>query len=106
MRVIQGTAEVAGSLDRPVLTIGNFDGLHVGHQAIMRTIVDRARDLGGQSVVYTFDPHPRKVVRPERAPRMLTTLDQKLEMLEALGVDAVVVEPFDAAFAQTRRDAI
>ena len=100
MRVIRGTADVAGSLDRPVLTIGNFDGLHVGHQAIMKTIVDRSRDLAGESVVYTFDPHPRKILQPDRAPRMLTTLEQKLEMLESLGVDAVVVEPFDATFAR------
>ena len=101
MRAIRGTAEVAGSLERPVLTIGNFDGLHVGHQAIMRTIVERARNLAGQAVVYTFDPHPRKVIRPEAAPRMLTTLAQKLEILEDLGVDVVVIEPFDEAFSKT-----
>ena len=70
----------------------------------MRTIVARARDLAGQAVVYTFDPHPRKVVQPDRAPKMLTTLVQKLEMLEALGVDVVVVEPFDTAFAQTSQE--
>lgn len=101
MQAIRGTAEIAGSLECPVLTIGNFDGLHVGHQAIMRTIVERARNLGGQAVVYTFDPHPRKVVQPDAAPRMLTTLAQKLEMLEALGVDVVVIEPFDLAFSKT-----
>ncbi len=101
MQLIRGTAEVGGSLECPVLTIGNFDGLHLGHQAIIRTIVDRARDLGGQAVVYTFDPHPRKVVQPDRAPQMLTTLEQKLEKLAEFGVDVVVVEPFDTAFAQT-----
>jgi riboflavin kinase/FMN adenylyltransferase len=104
LRAIRGTAEVAGSLERPVLTIGNFDGLHLGHQAIMRTIVDRARNLAGQAVVYTFDPHPRKVVQPQAAPRMLTTLSQKLELLEALGVDVVVIEPFDEVFSKTSHE--
>jgi riboflavin kinase / FMN adenylyltransferase len=84
-----------------VLTIGNFDGLHLGHRTIMQIVVERARALRGESVVYTFDPHPRKVLQTERAPRLLATLDQKLELLEALGLDVVVVEPFDRAFAAT-----
>jgi riboflavin kinase/FMN adenylyltransferase len=82
-----------------VLTAGNFDGVHVGHQRIMATVTARARALGGSAVVYTFDPHPRRVLTPERAPRLLTTLEQKLELLAELGVDAVVVEPFDRDFA-------
>jgi riboflavin kinase/FMN adenylyltransferase len=104
VQVIRGTAEVGSSLERAILTIGNFDGLHVGHQAIMKTIVERARDVGSQSVVYTFDPHPRRVIRPEGAPRMLTTLEQKLEMLEAVGIDVTVVEPFDAEFSKTSHE--
>ena len=83
-----------------MLTAGNFDGVHVGHQRIMETVTSRARALGGTSLVYTFDPHPRRVLTPERAPKLLTTLEQKLELLAELGVDAVVVEPFDRAFAQ------
>jgi riboflavin kinase/FMN adenylyltransferase len=83
-----------------VLTAGNFDGVHVGHQRIMQTVTARARALGGTSLVYTFDPHPRRVLTPERAPKLLTTLEQKLELLAEQGVDAVVVEPFDHAFAQ------
>jgi riboflavin kinase/FMN adenylyltransferase len=83
-----------------VLTAGNFDGVHVGHQRIMQTVTSRARALGGSSLVYTFDPHPRRVLTPEHSPKLLTTLEQKLELLEAQGVDAVVVEPFDAAFAR------
>jgi riboflavin kinase/FMN adenylyltransferase len=82
------------------LTAGNFDGVHVGHQRIMQTVTARARALDGTSLVYTFDPHPRSVLTPERAPRLLTTLEQKLELLEAQGVDAVVVEPFDLDFAR------
>jgi riboflavin kinase/FMN adenylyltransferase len=97
---VRGTAALKRSLRRPVLTIGNFDGLHVGHRAIMKTILARARDLGGEAVVYTFDPHPRKVLHPDRAPRLLTTLDQKFELLEEMGVDVVIVEPFDRSFAE------
>ncbi len=103
MRVVRGSAQLSAPLPCCVLTAGNFDGVHVGHQRIMETVTARARALGGTSLVYTFDPHPRRVLTPERAPKLLTTLEQKLELLEALGVDAVVVEPFDLAFA--RQDA-
>jgi riboflavin kinase/FMN adenylyltransferase len=97
---VQGTAALKRVLRRPVLTIGNFDGLHVGHRAIMKTVLARARDLGGEAVVCTFEPHPRKVLHPDRAPRLLTTLDQKLELLEEMGVDLTIVEPFDREFAE------
>jgi riboflavin kinase/FMN adenylyltransferase len=101
LRVIAGAAALEQPLLRPVLTVGNFDGLHLGHQAILATVVRRARDLRGEAVVYTFDPHPRKVLRPESAPGLLVTLEQKLELLAAAGVDAAVVEPFTADFART-----
>lgn len=99
MEWVRGSAALERRLTRPVLTIGNFDGLHVGHRAIMETVVGRARDLSGEAVVYTFEPHPRKVLQPERAPRLLMTFDQKLEMLEAMGVDVAIVEPFDENFS-------
>ncbi len=66
----------------------------------MDIVTSRARALGGAAVVYTFEPHPRKVLQPDRAPRLLTTLEQKLELLEAQGVDAVIVEPFTREFAR------
>lgn len=97
---MRGTAALKRALRRPVLTIGNFDGLHVGHRAIMRTVLARARDLGGEAVVYTFEPHPRKVLRPDRAPQLLTTLDQKIELLSEMGVDVTIFEPFDREFAE------
>ena len=100
MKVVRGSAELGSPPTRCVLTAGNFDGVHVGHQRIMHTVTTRARALGGTSLVYTFDPHPRRVLTPEHAPKLLTTLEQKLELLAEQGVDAVVVEPFDRAFAQ------
>ena len=73
MRVIAGSAAVERSLRSPIVTIGNFDGVHLGHRAILRTVTARARDLAGESVVFTFDPHPRKVLQPDRAPRPLVS---------------------------------
>jgi riboflavin kinase/FMN adenylyltransferase len=98
LEVVRGTAALTRKLVRPVLTIGNFDGLHVGHRAIMATVVERARAHDGEAVVYTFHPHPRKVVQPDRPPKLLTTLDQKLELLESFGVDVTILEPFDTDF--------
>jgi riboflavin kinase/FMN adenylyltransferase len=100
VRIVQGSRTLEKPLERAVLTVGNFDGLHVGHQRIMKTVTTRARAFDGQSAVYTFEPHPRKVLDPERAPRLLTTLEQKLELLEAAGVDVTIVEPFDRDFAR------
>jgi len=99
LQVFPGSAALDRPLESPVVTIGNFDGVHRGHRAIMETVVSRARVLSGEAVVYTFEPHPRRVLVPERAPALLATLDQKLERLEELGVDVVIVEPFDREFA-------
>jgi len=87
-----------------VLTIGNFDGVHLGHRAILDTVIARARALEGEAVLYTFDPHPRKVLQPGRALDLLATMDQKIELLEEAGIDVLIVEPFDLAFARTSPD--
>jgi riboflavin kinase/FMN adenylyltransferase len=86
-------------LRQPIVTVGNFDGLHVGHRAIMDTVVARARASSGTAVVYTFDPHPIRILRPAQAPRLLTTHEQKVELLEQTGIDVLIVEKFDAEFA-------
>ena len=98
MEVVHGTAALERRLTRPVLTIGNFDGLHLGHRAIMQIVTERAHAQRGEAVVYTFEPHPRKVVRPHDAPKLLCTLEQKLELLDAMGCDVAIVEPFDRSF--------
>ena len=84
------------------VTIGAYDGVHLGHQAVLRELRRRATEAGGlRSVVVTFDRHPASVVRPESAPRLLTDIDQKLEVLRATGdVDEVRVVPFDHARSQ------
>lgn len=83
-----------------VLSIGNFDGVHRGHQAVLRLLVERAATLGTAAAVMTFDPHPVAVLRPERAPRLLTTLDQRLELIGRTGVDATLVVPFTRELAR------
>ena len=101
MKVVHGSAALERPPRRPVLTIGNFDGIHIGHRAILETVTDRARALDGEAVVYTFDPHPRKVLRGGEPPCLLTTTEQKLELLEAAQIGLVVLEPFDVAFSRT-----
>lgn len=101
MRYIAGSDAIGEALVQPVVTVGNFDGIHLGHRAILETVTRRARALEGEAVVYTFEPHPRKVLQPERAPRLLTTLEQKLELLEASGVDVAIIEDFTLEFART-----
>lgn len=100
MDLVHGTAALTRPLVRPVLTIGNFDGIHVGHRIILETVITRARALAGEAVLFTFEPHPRKVLMPESPPRLLATLEQKLEILEEIGLDVVILEPFDRAFAR------
>ncbi len=90
--------------DGSVVTIGAYDGVHVGHQAVIAEVRRRAGDAGLASVVVTFDRHPASVVRPETAPRLLTDLEQKLELLEATGVDRCLVITFDEVRSQERAE--
>jgi len=87
-----------------VATIGNFDGLHVGHQAIIGGVVERARELGRQSAVITFHPHPLSIVAPDRVPKQILTLAQKEELLAEMGVDALLVVPFSQDFSRWTAD--
>ena len=85
----------------PVLTIGTFDGVHLGHRKIISRLHDLARQMDGESVIFTFDPHPRKVVAPsETNLRILTTLDEKVDLFEQSGIDHLIIYPFTPEFAQ------
>src|SRR5262245_52871888 len=81
------------------LAIGFFDGVHAGHQEVIQHARNRASESGGSAVVATFDPHPLKFLRPESAPRLLTSTRHKALILERLGVSHLLVIPFDAAMA-------
>lgn len=90
-----------GKVERPVvITLGNFDGLHLGHREIMKKLVRRAKACRGQAVVVTFDPHPRRVLEPDCRLRLMTSTQHRLKLLESVGVDATVVIPFDVDFAK------
>lgn len=82
------------------VVIGNFDGVHVGHQALLQAAASAARLLNGEVVVLTFDPHPTHVLSPDKAAPRLLTLERKQELLHHYGADRVVVQPFDIAFSQ------
>ncbi|HKS29992.1 MAG TPA: bifunctional riboflavin kinase/FAD synthetase [Pyrinomonadaceae bacterium] len=103
MRLFHGTDNA--KIARPtVLTLGVFDGLHLGHQLVMSTVVERARAVGAVPTVITFEPHPRAVLHPESAPPLLQTLDQKVEALGVLGIEQTIVIRFDKAFAEVRAE--
>ncbi|MEJ7622365.1 MAG: bifunctional riboflavin kinase/FAD synthetase [Pyrinomonadaceae bacterium] len=99
MKIFHGT-ENANIMRPTVVTLGVFDGLHVGHQRIMQTVADRARAVAAVPTAITFDPHPRAVLHPETAPPLLQTLDQRLANFELLGIEQAIVIPFDREFAQ------
>lgn len=98
MKIFHGT-ENANILRPTVLTLGVFDGLHLGHQRIMQTVVERAGAVGAVPTAITFDPHPRAVLHPESAPPLLQTLDQRLANLEVLGIEQAIVIRFNREFA-------
>jgi riboflavin kinase/FMN adenylyltransferase len=83
------------------LAIGVFDGVHPGHRAVLQRALDDARHSGGTAVAVTFHPHPIRVLRPEHAPHLLTSTPHKVRLIRALGIEHLLVIPFDAAFAAT-----
>jgi riboflavin kinase / FMN adenylyltransferase len=93
------TAE--GLLTRSAVTIGMFDGVHLGHRALLEALRQEARRIHGQSVVLTFDRHPAEILRPDKAPKLICTLRQRLAILEASGVDVIVVAKFDQSISGT-----
>jgi len=100
MEVLHDLEEAQGLLKGgSCVTIGNFDGVHVGHQALLNKLIERARTLGVDSVVLTFDPHPLKVLKGS-CPPFITPMSQKLELLEKQGIDITLTLRFDEAFAQ------
>lgn len=100
MQVFRLLDAIPESLRHGALTIGNFDGVHLGHARIVQRLVARAAEVGGPAVLFTFDPHPVQILRPRQAPPPLTCTGRKAELLSELGLDAVVAYPTDAAFLQ------
>lgn len=95
MQIVRDPSECPSPDEGSVVTIGAYDGLHLGHRSVIGDVCRRAREAGHRSALVTFDRHPAQVIRPESAPRLLTDLDQKLELLENTGIDIAVVVRFD-----------
>ena len=103
MRLFHGTDNA--EIQRPtVLTLGVFDGLHLGHQLIVSTVVKRAKAVGAVPTVITFDPHPRAVLHPDSSPPLLQTLDQKVEGFGVLGIEQTIVVRFTREFSLVRAE--
>jgi len=99
MRIIYDLKDLDKKLENPVLTIGNFDGVHKGHLALFEKVKDRARAINGQSVVMTFEPHPVKVTRPGKGLSIITPIKQKLRLIADAGIDVILCLPFDRQFS-------
>lgn len=104
MDVIRGHRAIVERLPGAAVAIGLFDGVHRGHQELIKRAIAAARARGGTAVALTFDPHPSVVLAPDHAPPMLTTLERRLELMAQCGLDAVVVEPFTAELSCVSAD--
>jgi riboflavin kinase / FMN adenylyltransferase len=100
MQVIRDLSRLGEPVRASVVTVGNFDGVHLAHQKLLESVVQTARRLGATPAAVTFDPHPSRVLAPERAPKLLTTLEQKVRLIEMLGIDLLVVLPFTRALSE------
>jgi len=99
VKVVRSLARARGCFEKPVVTIGNFDGVHRGHQVILDQVRRDADQRGVEAVALTFHPHPVSVLRPQAAPKQLMTLRDRLEALRECGLDATVVQQFSRSFA-------
>ena len=100
MRVISNLQELGHSVAPSVVTIGNFDGVHLAHQTLLRRVVEAARPEGLRATAITFEPHPIKLLSPDHAPKLLTPLGRKIELIEKTGIDLLVVLPFTRELAR------
>jgi len=90
---------------KPVLTIGSFDGVHEGHKVILEKVVSLAESIGGESILITFDPHPRKIIHPDQKLGLLTDAAQKIELISALGMHHIIMVPFTRDFSMLSAEA-
>ncbi|MDD2411455.1 MAG: hypothetical protein RBS19_05920 [Bacteroidales bacterium] len=106
MKVYNNLKEIA-AIKNPVVTIGSFDGVHVAHRLILKRIIKLAKEIDGESVILTFDPHPREFLNPDLKIELLNTKEEKIQLLEKIGIDNVVFIPFTLEFSKiTSRDFI
>lgn len=99
MKIYRSLSELPAAMPRTVAAIGNFDGVHRGHQEIIARVRERARTLGAESIAMTFEPHPMALLHPDRAPKLITPIPERLRLLVETGLDATVVVPFTREFS-------
>lgn len=100
MNIIRGISAIPDNFVRPVLTIGNFDGVHLGHQELLKRVIKRSAEIGGTSTVVTFEPHPAKILRPHDGPRLLTNLHERLAIFQSFNIKVVVCIEFTREFSK------
>jgi riboflavin kinase/FMN adenylyltransferase len=104
MQVFHSVAEIPAGFGPTVAAIGNFDGVHLGHQEILAAVVSEAHGQVARAVAITFEPHPEQFLRPDQAPQLLTPLNERLRLLALTGIDAVLVLPFDQVLSELSAD--
>ncbi|MEE9523277.1 MAG: bifunctional riboflavin kinase/FAD synthetase [Thermodesulfovibrionales bacterium] len=104
MKIIRGIENIRGKFSHPVVTIGNFDGVHVGHQKIFRKVIENAKEINGTSATITFEPHPARLISPESGVKMLTPFEEKARLIERMGVDLLLCIDFNREFASLKPD--
>jgi riboflavin kinase/FMN adenylyltransferase len=100
MKIIRRLEDLHGKLPNPAVTIGNFDGVHLGHREIFRRVIGAAADMGGVSVAVTFFPHPLKVLAPDKSFKLITTYEEKERLIGSSGIDYLICIPFSRDFAE------
>lgn len=100
MLVFRSLQEIPANFGPSIVTIGNFDGVHRGHQSVLAELIERARQQNARSVAVTFEPHPVRLLRPDQPLHLITPLPQKIEMLRASGIDALLILPFTQEISQ------
>jgi riboflavin kinase/FMN adenylyltransferase len=99
MKIIERLEDIKEPFHKAVITIGNFDGVHIGHQALFHEVIERADAIGGTSVAMTFEPHPIRVLKQNGNPPLITLYEQKTELMAKVGLDVLICIPFNREFA-------
>ena len=100
MKIVRGFPEKEDRIKTPVIALGNFDGVHLGHQEILKRVVEKAKKKGGTGIVVTFEPHPLKILSPEKCPPLIISFRDKAELLEQVGIDILICLHFDREFSE------
>ena len=99
MQLIENLEDIKSAFNNAVITIGNFDGVHIGHQALFHEVIERADAIGGTSIAMTFEPHPIRVLKQNGDPPLITLYDQKVELINKSCIDVLLMVPFNKEFA-------